>query len=67
MATFIANRDGFVNGHYVFEGESFEYDGACPEWATPVAPNTTAKGEGKGRSKGMSKGRANVKATQPQN
>ena len=51
MATFTADRDGFVNGHYVFEGETFEYDGECPEWATPVASGAPAKGEGKGRSK----------------
>ena len=31
-----AKQDGFVDSHYVCEGEIFEYDGKTPSWAVPV-------------------------------
>ena len=31
-----AKADGFVDSHYVCEGETFEYNGKAPSWATPV-------------------------------
>ena len=31
-----AKADGFVDSHYVCEGEIFEYDGKTPSWATPL-------------------------------
>ena len=42
MARYRADRDGFVDSHYVCEGDEFEYDGPVPSWATPLdaAPMT---------------------------
>ena len=31
-----AKQDGFVDMHYVCEGEIFDYDGKTPSWAVPV-------------------------------
>ena len=31
-----AKADGFVDSHYVREGETFEYNGKTPSWATPI-------------------------------
>ena len=31
-----ANANGFVDSHYVCEGEIFEYNGRTPSWATPI-------------------------------
>lgn len=31
-----AKQDGFVDSHYVCEGEIFEYEGKTPSWATPL-------------------------------
>ena len=31
-----AKADGFVDSHYVCEGEIFEYEGKTPSWAVPV-------------------------------
>lgn len=31
-----ARTDGFVDSHYVCEGEVFDYDGAAPSWAAPL-------------------------------
>lgn len=43
-----ANADGFVDSHYVCEGEIFEYDGKTPSWAVPLEENPTAKPETEG-------------------
>lgn len=31
-----AKADGFVDSHYVCEGEVFEYEGKTPSWAIPL-------------------------------
>ena len=31
-----AKTDGFVDSHYVCEGDVFEYDGPVPSWAIPL-------------------------------
>lgn len=33
---FVAERDGFIDSHYVCAGETFEYDGKTPSWARPL-------------------------------
>lgn len=40
-----AKADGFVDMHYVCEGEVFEYDGPVPSWATPLEEEPPAKPE----------------------
>lgn len=40
-----ARQDGFVDSHYVCEGEIFEYDGPAPSWATPIEEPKAAKPE----------------------
>jgi hypothetical protein len=40
-----AKADGFVDMHYVCEGEVFEYDGPVPSWATPLEEPKSAKPE----------------------
>lgn len=40
-----ANADGFVDSHYVCEGDVFEYNGPVPSWATPLEEEPPAKPE----------------------
>ena len=40
MARYRAERNGFVNSHFVREGEEFEFNGAAPSWATPLEPES---------------------------
>ena len=40
-----AKQDGFVDSHYVCEGETFEYDGPAPSWATPLEEEPPVKPE----------------------
>lgn len=35
---YVAERDGFVDSHYVCAGEEFEYSGKTPSWARPLEP-----------------------------
>lgn len=45
-----ARADGFVDSHYVCEGEIFEYDGKTPSWATPIEEPKSAKPEETGEA-----------------
>jgi len=47
MARYRAERDGFIDSHYVREGDEFEYDGAAPSWATPLDGPSAASEPGK--------------------
>lgn len=50
-----AERDGQIDGRYIFEGETFDAK-RCPSWATPVkkasksAPKGDADADGKGEA-----------------
>ena len=45
-----AKADGFVDSHYVCEGEIFEYDGPAPSWATPIEEPKPAEPEKTGEA-----------------